>query len=361
LQYPPNQPTAITGNASVSAGSSQTYSVTAVAGATSYSWILPLGWTGSSTTNTINLTAGTNNGTVSVVAQNSCGTSPSRTLAVTISTCTIPNQPNAITGNASVSAGSSQTYSIASVANATSYNWALPLGWSGNSTNNTINITTGPNSGTISVVAQNSCGVSPSSSITVSVSSATNTPINHDWVWAKSTNEQYASNYSKDIATDADGNTYITGTFYSSTIKFGSIVLNKISPSSWDIFIAKYDANGNALWAKNARVDSPLEECAIATDANNNVFLTGSYKSTINFGSFTLTNGGSSTTSSMFLVKFDSQGNTIWAKDADYSSTLWVSDLAIDSQGNAFITGSYSSPAFTLGSTTLPMEILILF
>ena len=264
-----------------------------------------------------------------------------------------PVQPSAIAGNTSVTPGSTGLYTVSPVANVTGYIWTLPSGYSGSSTTNSINVTIGNASGTISVVAQNSCGVSPSSSLPITISSSTNTAINHDWVWAKSSNEQYASNYSKDIATDDAGNTYITGTFYSSTIKFGSIVLNKISPSSWDIFIAKYDANGNAIWAKNARVDTPLEECAIATDENNNVYITGSYKSSITFGGITLTNSGGSTTSSFFLVKFDSQGNVIWAKDADYSNTLWVSDLAIDSQGNSYVTGSYSSAPFILGSTTL--------
>jgi hypothetical protein len=81
----PSAPTAITGSTTACSGSSQTYSVPAVTGATSYTWTLPSGWTGTSTTNTITVTAGTTGGNITVVAVNSCGTSTAQTLAVTVS------------------------------------------------------------------------------------------------------------------------------------------------------------------------------------------------------------------------------------------------------------------------------------
>jgi hypothetical protein len=80
----PAQPGTITGNTSVTAGSSQTYSVAAVSGATSYTWTLPSGWSGTSTSTSINTTAGSTGGNISVKANNSCGASTARTLAVTV-------------------------------------------------------------------------------------------------------------------------------------------------------------------------------------------------------------------------------------------------------------------------------------
>jgi chitinase len=80
----PSQPGTIAGNTSVTAGSSQAYSVSAVSGATSYTWTLPSGWSGSSTSTSITTTAGSSSGTVSVTANNSCGASASRTLSVTV-------------------------------------------------------------------------------------------------------------------------------------------------------------------------------------------------------------------------------------------------------------------------------------
>jgi hypothetical protein len=81
----PSQPAAIVGSIAACSGSSQTYSVPAVMGASSYTWTLPSGWTGTSTTNSITAIAGVTGGNITVVAVNSCGTSASQTLAVAVS------------------------------------------------------------------------------------------------------------------------------------------------------------------------------------------------------------------------------------------------------------------------------------
>ena len=82
-----------------------------------------------------------------------------------------PVQPSSITGTASVCEGGSDTYTINTVNDATSYTWNLPSGWSGTSTTNTISVTFGSNSGVISVTANNACGSSTAQTINVSVNS----------------------------------------------------------------------------------------------------------------------------------------------------------------------------------------------
>ncbi len=166
----PAQPGPITGNASVCAGSLEIYSIAAVTGATSYTWTLPGGWTGTSTTTSINATVGVAGGTISVVANNACGSSISQTLIVTMGGGPPPSQPGAINGLITVCQGSSQTYSIASVVGATSYTWTLPAGWVGTSTTTSITATVGSTGGTISVTATNNCGTSIAQTLVVTVS-----------------------------------------------------------------------------------------------------------------------------------------------------------------------------------------------
>jgi hypothetical protein len=84
----PAQPGVISGNTNVTAGSSQTYSIGAVSGATSYTWTLPSGWSGSSTTTSITTIAGSAGGTITVRANNSCGAGPTRSLSVTVGSAT---------------------------------------------------------------------------------------------------------------------------------------------------------------------------------------------------------------------------------------------------------------------------------
>ena len=164
----PTQPTSITGSATVCQTSSQNYSISAVSGATSYTWTLPSGWTGTSTTTSISATVGSLSGTISVTANNSCGSSTAQTLALTVNPTL--TQPTSITGSASVCQTSSQNYSVSAVSGATSYTWTLPSGWTGTSTTTSISATVGSLSGTISVTANNSCGSSIAQTLAVSVS-----------------------------------------------------------------------------------------------------------------------------------------------------------------------------------------------
>ena len=62
-----------------------------VPGTVSYSWLLPAGWIGSSTTNTIGALSGSS-GTISVSASNACGKSDPQKLSVTIQICSGVNE-----------------------------------------------------------------------------------------------------------------------------------------------------------------------------------------------------------------------------------------------------------------------------
>lgn len=173
----PPQPGEISGNTSVCSGSEQTYSINAVEDATSYTWTLPSGWTGSSSTNSITVTPLSTSGNVTVAAKNANGTGTSRALSVSVKSK--PAQPSVIAGDVLVCEGSENTYSISTVSGATSYNWTLPSGWTGSSTSNSI---TGValTSGTVSVTAINTCGTSNARTLVVSVATIPEAPIAGD-------------------------------------------------------------------------------------------------------------------------------------------------------------------------------------
>jgi hypothetical protein len=168
----PAQPTAITGTSAICNGSSNTYSIAAVTGATSYTWSVPTGSTitaGQGTTS-ITVTAGSTAGNITVSASNVCGTGTTRTLAVTSNA--LPAQPTAITGTSSVCAGSSSTYSIAAVTGATSYTWTVPAGstiTAGQGTTS-ITVTAGSTAGNIAVSAGNACGTGTARTLAVTLS-----------------------------------------------------------------------------------------------------------------------------------------------------------------------------------------------
>lgn len=156
----PSQPGAISGNAAPCAGASVTYSVASVSGATSYSWSLPGGWSGSSTTNSITVTAGSTSGTVAVAAVNACGTSPSSAVGVVISTATTPTISTS--GSTTFCQGGSVTLTSSA---ASGYSWSP-----GGQTTQSITVTS---AGTYRVTVTNAGGCTASSSATtVTVNSA---------------------------------------------------------------------------------------------------------------------------------------------------------------------------------------------
>ena len=178
----PSAPLPITGPANVCFGTGQTpvaFSVPAISGATSYTFTLPEGWSSGSGGRTIvvpagsgdptiSITPGITAGSISVFATNTCGNGPATSLRII--TSTIPAQPGAITltnTNALLCAGSTVMYSIAEVADATSYTWTLPPGWtvtSGAGTD-TLMVAVGRTAGEVTVKATNACGSSAASSL----------------------------------------------------------------------------------------------------------------------------------------------------------------------------------------------------
>jgi len=176
-------PTVLNGpSTGVCAGTTQTYSTTAVAGATSYVWAVPTGAvinSGQGSTS-ISVTFPTPfiSGAITVKSATTCYTSAAKSLTVRSALA----QPGVIAGTSTnLCAGGSFTYTIATVTGATGYFWNVPAGWiitANTGTSITVSIpATGFTSATISVAAQNACGYGTARSLTLSALPASPTAI----------------------------------------------------------------------------------------------------------------------------------------------------------------------------------------
>ena len=154
----PDSPEAIFGDQQVCAGSSQIYSVEPVTGASIYNWVLPEGWSGSSTINEIETIAGISPGIISVSANNECGTGGVAQTNVIVSN--LPEPAGEISGPAEICTNDIAIYSVDEIAGSDNYNWVLPDGAYGSGTGNEIEVQFSPDavSGYISVSGQNECG-----------------------------------------------------------------------------------------------------------------------------------------------------------------------------------------------------------
>ena len=166
--------------------------------------------------------------------------------------------------------------------------------------------------------------------------------------------------YGNSITTDAGGNAYVTGSFLSPTLTFGSYVLTNVNNTNttFDIFIVKYDGAGNELWAKSAGGNNSDYGNSITTVVGSNAYVTGYFESpSIAVGTYTLTNGGFSGSKDTYVVKYDGSGNVLWAKSAGTIWDDWGSSISSDASGNIYTTGWFagasSNLAITFGAYTL--------
>ncbi len=136
-----------------------------------------------------------------------------------------------------------------------------------------------------------------------------------------------------DIITDISGNIYLSGHFNNS-INFEGTSLT--SNGGHDIFLAKYDINGNLLWAQHDGGNLSEYAKGISLDTNGNIYLIGSFSGTANFSNTTVTSAGAE---DIFVLKYNSTGNLIWVQTAGGTGNDYGHSLAVDSDGNILMTG----------------------
>jgi hypothetical protein len=182
-----------------------------------------------------------------------------------------------------------------------------------------------------------------------------------DCLWARQIGGT-GSDGTAGCATDANGNVFVTGGFSSTNVVLGGAVLTNPMPEAACCFLAKYDPQGNLLWARQSLFgDGPepggtiVMGLSVAVDAGGNVWLAGAFDSSnVVFGTNVLVNTGNSgfsSTAGDFLVKYDGAGNVLWAKTITVNASVFNSpSIGLDTNGNAFFSDAFYGIA-NLGTT----------
>jgi hypothetical protein len=144
------------------------------------------------------------------------------------------------------------------------------------------------------------------------------------WGGAKqlgTTNEDYAYG----VALDSSGNIYVTGWTY------GGLDGNSNS-GGCDLFLIKYNPGGIKQWTKQLGTASDDCACGVAVDNLNNIYVAGDTNDdldgNINAGGWDI-----------FLVKYNSDGEKQWTKQLGTASDDHANGVALDSSGNIYVTG----------------------
>ena len=168
-------------------------------------------------------------------------------------------------------------------------------------------------------------------------------------IWARQTQSTDGA-WAEGLATDGDGNSYVTGAMHGSTTfgpgEPGETTL--VAVQVGDAFVSKYSSTGSLVWARLISATANTYGTAIATDEAGSSFVTGFFGGTVTLGAgeATETSFGSLGSSDIFLAKFETNGGFEWAKRAG-GATAGAQDesgqgIAVDILGNVYVTGYFN-------------------
>ncbi len=148
------------------------------------------------------------------------------------------------------------------------------------------------------------------------------------------------------LTVDASGNTYSCGLFRE-TVDFdpSSVNFPLSSPSATSSYIAKYGPNNNLISAKRFQCFSS-RFFDIKVDSDGNILLAGFFQGTLDFdpGAAVLNlTSVNPNNGDVFVLKLDSNFNLIWIKTMGSGGRETATALAIDSQNNILVTGTYQT------------------
>lgn len=167
---------------------------------------------------------------------------------------------------------------------------------------------------------------------------------NGNFSWARRIGGS-GSDVAQSVAAGTDGSVYLTGSFQGMVDfdPFFSTSFLMTSSGAADIFICKLDSSGNFAWAKQIGSIAGEGAYSIATDALNNVYVTGYFSGTCDFdpgtATYTMTSSG---TTDIYVLKLDTQGNFVWANKVGGTTNDGSRSIKLDVSGNIYTTGYFS-------------------
>src|SRR6185369_4615419 len=173
--------------------------------------------------------------------------------------------------------------------------------------------------------------------------------VNGTVLWSKIVNSGFFATVTGGaLAIDAANNIYVTGIF-SGTANFGAIQVT--SKGYGDLFLAKFGSNGAVQAVKTiGQAGAPDDEGrGVAVDAAGNVYIAGQFGGTVTVGGTNLTSAGGT---DILLVKYNSSLTPVWAKSVGTPADDNSFGLVADSSGSIYLLGKVAGDT-TFGPPTI--------
>jgi len=151
---------------------------------------------------------------------------------------------------------------------------------------------------------------------------------------------QSASVRINDLQADADGTIVAVG-FFDGTIALDGVSLESAGGS--DVLVMSFDPLGNLRWASNFGNFNDQVARRASIDESGNILVTGHFTGSIDFGRAPLQTAGGE---DGFIVKLDADGTALWSRAlAGPSDGHRAEDVAVAPDGAVVVTGWTSGEA----------------
>lgn len=136
-------------------------------------------------------------------------------------------------------------------------------------------------------------------------------------------------------AVDRDGNLILPGNF-SADIDFGGGTMKPVGMD--DIYLSKFDPQGELLWSKSFGGSGNDYPGDVAVNYDGSIILVGSFEEVIDFGGEPMQTAGGP---DIFVAKFDADGNHLWSKQYGDAESQYANEVAIDGDGYLVVAGNF--------------------
>ena len=168
-----------------------------------------------------------------------------------------------------------------------------------------------------------------------------------DPAWGSVTLGGTSTDYGFGVAVDSSGNVYTTGYFFG-TVDFGAGNVTSVGNS--DVFVTKLNASGVHQWTTTFGGTSVDYGYGVAVDSSGNVYATGNFQRTVDFGAGNVTSAG---VADVFVTKLNASGVHQWTTTFGGTSNDYGFGVAVDSSGNVYTTGHFQGTVnFGAGNVT---------
>ncbi len=160
-----------------------------------------------------------------------------------------------------------------------------------------------------------------------------------DFQWAHEAGGN-GSDQGYDVAVDDNGNSYVCG-WFSDTAHFGNDIL--VSYGKMDVFLAKYDSNGVFQWVRHGYGPGNDVAAGISIDNHGNPVFTGWFEGYLHFGELLLECHG---LYDMFVVKYNAEGEPQWAAQAGGEQDNYGNRITVNPENDIIVSGSFRDVIF---------------